>query len=236
AREAARRTQCRNNLKQIGLALHNYDNSFGMFAPWKIADPNANPGSTCDQGWIRGNSFSWRVMILPYIDQAPLYNTGNWSLWLQCSSRQFPLNTLRNIKMTAYLCPSDPTEPMTDIGGGQSVCGTNYGGANADGKLAPIPPAQQACGSAGALPNHGDHTGGMDIRGRKIAQIVDGTSNTILVGEVFRNKTFWNLCANSSLNGRLCYIWYEESGYCGTDTARGPNNTLRDEVDWEDQT
>jgi len=238
AREAARRTQCRNNMKQLGLALHNYENSFGRFAPSKIFDPSNRTDTTCDAGWIRGNSFSWRVMILPYIDQAPLYNTGNWSLWLQCSSRQFPLASIRDKVIPGYACPSDPTPILTLVDAANNInyAGTNYAGLNAAGKNAPIPPAQQACGSAGALPNHGDFSGGMSYAGRKISEIVDGTSNTIMVGEVFRNKTFWNLCANSSLNNRRCYIWYEESGYCGADTSRGPNNTLRDEVDWEDQT
>src|SRR5713101_2624318 len=73
AREAARRSQCKNNLKQIGLALHNYHEMAQMFPPSKIFGP-----TSCN-GWIRGNSLSWRVMILPQMDQAPLFNTINFS-------------------------------------------------------------------------------------------------------------------------------------------------------------
>ena len=68
AREAARRTQCKNNLKQMGLALHNYHSTASIFPSAKVFDTNK---SQC-QGWIYGNSMSWRVMILPYIDQGPL--------------------------------------------------------------------------------------------------------------------------------------------------------------------
>ncbi len=62
ARPAARRSQCKNNLKQIGLALHNYHETFGSFPPAFIADASGRP------------MHSWRVLILPYLDQAPLYN------------------------------------------------------------------------------------------------------------------------------------------------------------------
>ncbi|HEY2250622.1 MAG TPA: DUF1559 domain-containing protein [Planctomycetaceae bacterium] len=58
---ASRRSQCKNNLKQIGLALHNYHDEFGCFPPAFIADANGRP------------MHSWRVLLLPYLDQAPLY-------------------------------------------------------------------------------------------------------------------------------------------------------------------
>src|SRR4249920_1165294 len=59
AREAARRASCKSNLKQIGLALHNYHETANTMPP----------------GWIGGNRWGWAVMILPQIDQAPLYST-----------------------------------------------------------------------------------------------------------------------------------------------------------------
>ncbi|HEY3963023.1 MAG TPA: DUF1559 domain-containing protein [Planctomycetaceae bacterium] len=67
AREAARRSQCKNNLKQIGLALHNYQDVHGAFPPAFVADANGKP------------MHSWRVLILPYLDQAPLYKEYNFS-------------------------------------------------------------------------------------------------------------------------------------------------------------
>ncbi len=61
AREAARRSTCNNNLKQIGLALHNYHDAYGAFPPAYVVDEQGTP------------LYSWRVLILPYIDAAPLY-------------------------------------------------------------------------------------------------------------------------------------------------------------------
>ena len=58
-RESPRRSQCRNNLKNIGLALHNYHEAHGCFPPAFVADANGKP------------MHSWRVLILPYLDQGP---------------------------------------------------------------------------------------------------------------------------------------------------------------------
>ena len=65
ARPAARRTQCKNNLKQIGLALHNYHDLYGSFPPAFTVDSNGMP------------LHSWRTLILPFIDQLPLYQNVN---------------------------------------------------------------------------------------------------------------------------------------------------------------
>lgn len=230
AREAARRTQCKNNLKQIGLALHNYSGTFGMFSPAKIFNSSQ---SQC-QGWIYGNSMSWRVMILPYNDNAPLYNQINFSEWLECRTTN-PSSIPRSTVISAYYCPSDPSEKLNS---GQA--GTNYPGLVADGRnannlpAAPNPPAQNTCGGPGNT-YHGDNSGALGFRGVTIAQIADGTSNSVLVGEVFRGKSFYNLCAAADQTGLRCHRWYEESGWCGADTSRPPNHALRDEVDWTDE-
>jgi prepilin-type N-terminal cleavage/methylation domain-containing protein len=70
AREAARRTQCRNNMKQIGLGLHNYHDQFGVFPP----------------GWVWSNRLAWSVMILPNIEQTPLYNAITASSSAACAT------------------------------------------------------------------------------------------------------------------------------------------------------
>jgi prepilin-type N-terminal cleavage/methylation domain-containing protein/prepilin-type processing-associated H-X9-DG protein len=75
AREAARRTQCRNNLKQYGLAIHNYESTFGMIPPGGIGWRGLWGGD----GFTVGNRLSWHARVLPFMDQQPLYNQINWS-------------------------------------------------------------------------------------------------------------------------------------------------------------
>jgi len=92
AREAARRTQCRNKLKQLGLALHNYHDAFTTFpigTQW-----NANP--------------NWRIGILPYLDQAPLYNSLNLSSGFMAHNGMGSNDILYDVELNAYVCPSSP--------------------------------------------------------------------------------------------------------------------------------
>src|ERR1700745_210756 len=72
AREAARRTQCKNNLKQMGLSLMNYESTFSVFPPARI-DLSGPPGPAIYQT-------TWNALCLPYFDQAPLYNLYNFNL------------------------------------------------------------------------------------------------------------------------------------------------------------
>ena len=69
AREAARRSQCRNNLKQIGIALHNYADAFGTFPPGRIVNPVSG----------QGHCFSAYAHLLPYIEQQALYDMIDWN-------------------------------------------------------------------------------------------------------------------------------------------------------------
>jgi prepilin-type processing-associated H-X9-DG protein len=91
-REAARRAQCANNLRQIGLALHNYAEVNGALPPAFVADENGKP------------MHSWRVLILPYLDQQLLYDSYNFS-----EPWDGPNNSRLLSQMpAAYRCPSDP--------------------------------------------------------------------------------------------------------------------------------
>src|SRR6187401_1545370 len=78
AREAARRTQCKNNLKQLGLALHNYESAFGVFPPGWVASQGLTypPGGANSTTGVDGHgSWSWAALVLPYVEQASLFNT-----------------------------------------------------------------------------------------------------------------------------------------------------------------
>jgi hypothetical protein len=92
AREAARRTQCSNNLKQIGLALMNYEATYRSFPPAYVADKDGKP------------MHSWRVLILPFIEQAELYGQYDFS-----EPWDGPKNSRLLTRMPAvYACPSNP--------------------------------------------------------------------------------------------------------------------------------
>jgi len=163
AREAARRTQCRNHLKQIGLALHNYHDNHNTFPPGETFS-SAVPMDL--------SAWSWSVMILPFLDQSPLYNQ------LQPNSPN-PLSTalvnptslaLLRTSLAVYQCPTDP---------GSLV--------NTDRPL--LPPSNITVGKSNYVGSHGVTRGTpgdgiFDHNSRRgLRDVTDGASQTILVGE-----------------------------------------------------
>jgi len=119
AREAARRIQCTNNLKQIGLALHNYHTGNNSF-PQGIS---VNPQGPAFNSYANWNSWSAQGEMLGYLEQGPLYNAANFS-WGPYPVNQFTgiNNTVANTVINAFICPSDP-----NAGAGQNG-DVSYGG------------------------------------------------------------------------------------------------------------
>ena len=103
AREAARRAQCTNNLKQMGIAIHNYHDQQGSFPPSAISMANG-------QGWGAwdNTNVSWRILILPQMEQNPVYNAINFQLR---NGGGDTIATAWYTQIAGYLCPSDGTTP-----------------------------------------------------------------------------------------------------------------------------
>src|SRR5262245_22150397 len=99
AREAARRTQCKNNLKQMGLAIANYESSYTVFPPGRIEDAAAND-------W-----HSWTALILPLIDQANMYDVYDSKLFWNAPANAGIVGT----PLPFYLCPSTPGDSRVDL-------------------------------------------------------------------------------------------------------------------------
>jgi len=166
AREAARRTQCKNNLKQFGLALHNYHDTYNSF-PRMVQGPQIE--GTDGAGW---RSYSAHAMILPYIEQANLYSVVSDAIQQNrracCdgtagadSNAPWSLNTKR---LPAFLCPSDSPPANFGAWNNYAVCqGSNKGWAIALND-------QNGIFNRSAIVN--------------ISGITDGTSNTIAVAEI----------------------------------------------------
>src|ERR1700722_2661884 len=105
AREAARRAQCVNNLKQMGLALFNYESANGVFPPGYI-DAQNNPIFTPDLDL--GPGWGWAAQSLPFQEQQPLYNAINFNLAITSPSNTTAVVTT----LTVYQCPSDGYNPQ----------------------------------------------------------------------------------------------------------------------------
>jgi len=171
AREAARRSSCKNNLKQIGLALHNYHDVHTTFPPTQIFTYYPTVGSTA--GGIARNH-SWITMILPFLEQAPLYDQVNFSapMWNQATNSFQTMSSGQTIvsqQITTLQCPSDPGfNGNTGLSWG--VSHTNYAGSTGwDWWFRANHPV------SGVFQNGGN---------TKLRDITKGTSTTVMVGEV----------------------------------------------------
>src|SRR5271157_1569891 len=112
AREAARRAQCVNNMKQLGLACHNYHSTYDQFPSNLYLHPCY---ATSTYYW---NNSSWIVFLLPGMEQGPLYNSINfsymWGTYQICNwgmGLGLPNQTARQTVIKSLLCPTDPSPP-----------------------------------------------------------------------------------------------------------------------------
>lgn len=226
ARESARRTQCKNNMKQLGLALHNYHDTCKQFPPGSFV---------VNTGQFGTNRGSMLGQLLPYFDQAPLYNAINFSApdfdALTLPGGQLICKTV----LPALLCPTDATNgngtlagagqnisPQSDsravtnyaysMGAQNNECSTGWNVVNSNGSQ-----------------NHGDTMDPGLISGpfshmawgAGLRDLTDGSTNTILMGET-RPK-----CSTHQQNGwfHSNALWCNTAAGLNAPTCTGEPNT-----------
>ncbi|MGZ0175028.1 MAG: DUF1559 family PulG-like putative transporter [Planctomycetales bacterium] len=165
AREAARRSMCRNNLKQLGIALHNYSDAHQRFPPGMIGkDPYTDKTVSKRTPFV--------VMLLPYLDQASRFDAWNHEADFAGQLKNFP--TL----LTVYQCPSDQSLTMAKSGGGGQDVGDHKGSYGLNWGIHEY--AEQAPGVSPASRYAPFHIG----YGAKLSDIADGVSTTFAMLEI----------------------------------------------------
>ncbi len=245
-REAAARTQCTNNLKQVGLALHAYHGAYKQF-PSGYVDGNPSPPSTPDNDV--GPGWGWASYILPYLEQGNVYGQINFSVGVGLGANVQVCQT----QLAVFQCPSDPyqqlvpiydssfTNPIATVAHGNYIgcngwveCFPNAGGAynpNSDGGA-----GEDGDGGSTGTGFAGD---GVFYRNSQIktAQVTDGLSNTIFVGErcAAHSPTTWT----GAVTGGRCPAWMCTTPWTApyTPPPSAPdtgNGTAYDNADWNE--
>jgi prepilin-type N-terminal cleavage/methylation domain-containing protein/prepilin-type processing-associated H-X9-DG protein len=228
AREAARRIQCTNNLKQLGLGLANYESGNNSFPASIVFNTNMPPCSSPNFGNNCQNT-PWFLMMLPYIEQGPLYNSFNASLGMEGPSLLgFIVNsTVYTTKIASFQCPSDnqtnfafsalsaatggavPAFPWSATKGNYGINwgNTDYGQWSSSGAFPTIY-------RASPFGFNMARTGPQLVR---IASITDGTSNTQFMAEILQG-------AADDIRGA---VWVDNPG-AGSYMTRFTPNGLQD--------
>lgn len=203
AREAARRTQCTNNLKQLGLAVHNYHDTHKTFPPGYINQFTTVPtdGGTYSTALSTARSaWSWGAFILPAVEQGALYDQLGIGAGVRLRDALSPGDrlTLMQVPVPAFRCPSDPAPDLNtgktlhaSDGTTPAVASANYVGVNSSrcwhcgtGPWV-CGPGEGALNQWGAGPGSNHSPNGVFWRDSKVPMrdITDGTSTTLLLGE-----------------------------------------------------
>jgi len=254
AREAARRSTCRNNLKQIGLALHNYESTHLTFPMGRVPVPNPPPqatvsGSVLSASNQRDRWHSGMAMILPYMDQANVYNLYNfsfrWSNPINHTAVQTPIGT--------FQCPSTAAGDRVDLSTDPAVVPR---GAAADYSLITRVSADwYTFGMGVPAPTNPQALLGVIPRGRinqpsessgRMRNISDGTSNTVMVAEsaggpfgfyaggkqipasFLGNAAYPAVTASRFQSGSGALVLITGTSWADPDRSMGPNSTRPD--------
>ncbi|SFI74675.1 DUF1559 domain-containing protein [Planctomicrobium piriforme] len=223
AREAARRSQCKNNLKQLGLALHNYADTFSSFPAGGYSYNIANGTYSTEAGW------TWGAMLLPFLDLGNYSNAlqvGKIHVWDGGSNSLLTnpaLEASLETPLTVFRCPSDVGPSLHSgfgnvaigSGGGQFVPLSNYVAAATSRII-------QAAGTKGGVYENGLFYNNSRIDFR---DVTDGTSNTIAFGE-----RCWQLAGADFNAANPIVTWQPNAWWAGQNSwfsLRNPiNNTF----------
>ncbi|MFO0908732.1 MAG: DUF1559 domain-containing protein [Isosphaeraceae bacterium] len=182
AREAARRAQCVNNLKQIGLGFMNYESTNSVFPPTTILVPmtTGSPGS-----WAFESSWSAFAREAPFLEQGAFYNAINFNL-----TYSMPQNTtVSNTPLPLLFCPSDPGSHIDDASLGSTLYATtSYGTCDGDWYVFSV--------NWGATNTVGPRNKAMfgPNYSRAVAHVVDGLSNSMMVSEGLIGRAQFRSC------------------------------------------
>ncbi len=190
SREAARRAHCENNLKQIGIALSNYNDLHQVIVPARIfaIDLGPPPASGCNGLMLSGcQDTPWFLLMLPQLEQQALYNSFNFALGTEGpASLNFPgffaNTTVFAAKVGLFQCPSDRVEPfqfqssfVRGTFAGPTITKGNYavswGNTEWDQLDLADPPVRNLMSAFGQT-------------ARTISMVTDGTSNTVFIAEI----------------------------------------------------
>jgi prepilin-type N-terminal cleavage/methylation domain-containing protein/prepilin-type processing-associated H-X9-DG protein len=227
AREAARRAQCVNNLKQIGLAMHNYNSSYGSLPPGESG-----------YGWG-----TWIIFILPYTEEGPLFNAWNQGSSVSDPNGNIltygsPANTtVSRTRIKTYSCPSDIDDALYGIMPMYNYA-ANFGNTSIAQHLNAVPDPYNALVTlrfAGAPFSDVSYPGSAGWRAAGgvfgLQNILDGSSNTLAASEVVQGQ---GAASGVTVNGKTgltdirgSTVWGDA---CSFETTIGPNSTFPDVI------
>jgi prepilin-type N-terminal cleavage/methylation domain-containing protein/prepilin-type processing-associated H-X9-DG protein len=223
AREAARRAQCTNNLKQLGLAMHNYESSNNIFPSATIYNVNTPPCTSPGFGNNCQNT-TWFILMLPFLEQSTLYNSFNASIGIEGPTIMglpggFIINsTVYTTKIASLQCPSDnsSTYGMQTIfqlnwqaakgNYGVNWGNLDYGQGLLGGRFTAFPQLWRQSAFGVSRTGNGPYN-------CRIASITDGTSNTTLASEILQG-------AQDDIRGSM---WVDNAGAGSFNTRFAPN-------------
>jgi len=209
AREAARRSQCVNNLKQIGLAMHNYHDAHSVLPPG-------------NRSTLYG---TWGLSLLPYLEMTALYNT--WDFNQGAVGRTYttaPNTTVSQTRISAYTCPTDISRTNVTSATAPVIPHHNYVANYGNSTISQDTSFWGVDYKGSPFGNIQVDAAGRPLRGCvRLSLITDGLSNTLMVSEIIQGSGF-NGASRADLRGRI--IGYGGGAYFTT--HNNPNSPLPD--------